>query len=62
MQSFWRIWAKALGEKSGASDEEADQVAVVRTKLVLFTIVLGLYTAVTNTVIIMGVWRHWDHP
>ena len=49
---FWRIWAKALGDKSGASDSEADKVAIIRTCIVLCYII-------TNFFIIAGVIRHW---
>ena len=49
---FWRIWAKALGEKAGASDTEADRVALIRTIIVLSYII-------TNCFIIAGVIRHW---
>jgi hypothetical protein len=49
---MWRLWAKALGEKSGKSDQEADIVAIIRTAIV------GCYT-VTNCFIIAGVIRHW---
>lgn len=49
---LWRLWAKALGEKSGATDREADSVALVRTVIVLTYIV-------TNLFIIAGVIRHW---
>jgi hypothetical protein len=52
MNQFWRIWAKALGEKSGSSNEEADKVALVRTLIVLCYVI-------TNFVIIAGVIRHW---
>ena len=48
----WRLWAKALGEKSGTTDEEADRVAIIRTIIVLGYIV-------TNMFIIAGVIRHW---
>jgi len=48
----WRIWAKALGEKSGNSDVEADQIACIRTLIVLIYIV-------TNFFIIASVIRHW---
>jgi hypothetical protein len=48
----WRIWAKALGEKTGATDSEADKVALVRTFIVLTYII-------TNIFIIAGVVRHW---
>ena len=49
---FWRIWAKALGEKSGATNEEADRIALIRTLIVLCYIV-------TNMFIVAGVIRHW---
>lgn len=52
MKQFWRVWAKALGEKSGRDDLEADRVALVRTLIVLFYVV-------TNFFIIAGVIRHW---
>lgn len=50
---MWRIWAKALGEKAGASDREADKIAIVRT------IILMLYL-ITNSFIVAGVIRHWN--
>jgi hypothetical protein len=49
---MWRIWAKALGEKTGKSDKEADRVAVIRTLIVLAYLV-------TNAFIVAGVIRHW---
>ena len=52
LHKFWRLWAKSLGEKTGASNQEADQVALVRT-IVLLTYI------VTNCFIIAGVIRHW---
>lgn len=48
----WRLWAKALGQKEGKSDQEADRIAMVRTVIVAFYIV-------TNCFIIAGVIRHW---
>jgi len=53
VRHLWRIWAKALGEKTGATDQEADGVAGVRTVIVLIYII-------TNFVIIAGVVRHWN--
>ena len=50
--NFWRIWAKALGEKAGSSDAEADRIACIRTLIVLSYVL-------TNTFIIAGVIRHW---
>lgn len=49
---MWRLWAKALGEKNGKSDREADKVAVIRTLIIISYIL-------TNMFIIAGVIRHW---
>jgi len=52
IRSVWRIWAKALGEKAGNTDQEADRIAWIRTAIVLTYII-------TNCFIIAGVIRHW---
>lgn len=52
MKKFWRLVAKALGEKSGKTDEEADQIACIRATIVLTYII-------TNCFIVAGVIRHW---
>jgi hypothetical protein len=52
LKSFWRIWAKSLGEKASEDNCEADKVAFVRTLIVLFYIV-------TNMFIIAGVIHRW---
>jgi hypothetical protein len=52
-KSFWRIWAKALGEKADPDNCEADKVAIARTFIVLCYIL-------TNIVIVAGVIRHWN--
>lgn len=49
---MWRLWAKALGEKVGKDDKEADKVAIIRTLIVLCYIL-------TNIFIVAGVIRHW---
>lgn len=49
---MWRLWAKALGEKSSSNDREADRIALIRTVIVLCYVV-------TNLFIIAGVIRHW---
>jgi hypothetical protein len=49
----WRLWAKALGEKAGKNEKEADVVAFIRT------IILFSYIA-TNAFIVAGVIRHWN--
>jgi hypothetical protein len=51
-RNIWRLWAKALGEKSGTTDREADRIAVIRTVIVLCYVI-------TNLFIIAGVVRHW---
>jgi hypothetical protein len=52
MKEVWRLWAKAVGEKAGNDDSEADKIAIIRTAIILFYIV-------TNAFIIAGVIRHW---
>jgi hypothetical protein len=52
MRNIWRIWAKALGEKAGKTDVEADRIACIRTIIVLIYVI-------TNFVIVAGVIRHW---
>jgi len=53
LQRTWRLWAKALGEKAGNTDKEADRIACIRTAIVL------TYT-ITNCFIVAGVIRHWN--
>jgi len=53
IKKIWRIWAKALGEKSGSTDSESDRIACIRTLIVLSYII-------TNCFIIAGVIRHWN--
>ena len=50
---MWRIWAKALGEKYGKTDREADTIAGIRTLIFISYLV-------TNLFIISGVVRHWN--
>lgn len=52
VNNMWRLWAKALGEKSGSTDKEADAIAIVRTIIVVIA-------TLTNLVIVAGVIRHW---
>ena len=51
---MWRIWAKALGEKYGRNDREADIIASIRTLIFISYLV-------TNCFIVSGVIRHWDN-
>mgnify|MGYP003334562782 CR=1 FL=1 len=52
MRRLWRIWAKALGDKSGATDREADYIAIVRS------VIVGL-NFITCLFIIAGVIHNW---
>lgn len=54
IERLWRLWAKALGEKSGKTDQESNQIACIRTVIVLSYII-------TNCFIVAGVIRHWNH-
>jgi hypothetical protein len=52
VKNLWRLWAKALGEKTGSSDDESDRIACIRTAIVACYVI-------TNMFIIAGVIRHW---
>jgi hypothetical protein len=53
--NLWRIVSKSLGEKSGKTDKEADQVSLIR--LIMF---LSIF--ITNSFIIYGVTRTHHFP
>lgn len=53
MKRFWYIWAKALGDKSGADDKTADYIACIRTLIVLVYIV-------TNCLISANIIKRWN--
>lgn len=53
MIKLWRLIAKALGEKSGSTDQEADAIAVIR--LLMFLSIL-----ITNCFIVANAIRHWN--
>lgn len=50
---MWRRWAKALGQKEGSTDKEADCIAIIRTSILLTYLI-------TNFFIVGGVIRHWN--
>lgn len=50
---MWRIWCKALGEKQGKNNKEADKVAIIRT-------IIFITYLFTNLFICAGVIRHWN--
>lgn len=51
--NLWRLLAKALGEKSGKTNQEADQIAALR--LMMFLSIL-----ITNCFIVANTLRHWN--
>ena len=53
IRKAWRIWAKALGQKDGRNNREADTIAGIRT------FILVAYM-VTNIAIVANAVRHWD--
>jgi hypothetical protein len=54
LRRYWRLWARALGDKAGKTTKEADIVAAIRSVIVLIYII-------TNFVIVAGVIRHWNN-
>ena len=50
---MWRLWCKALGEKSSNCNREADRIAFVRTLIFLTYLV-------TNIAIVANAIRHWN--
>ena len=48
-KKYWRIWAKAMGEKASKDNTEADKVAFIRTIIVLLNCVCAIFI-MTNIV------------
>lgn len=54
-KTLWRLVAKSLGEKSGSTDREADQVAMIR-------MVMFLSIFITNAFIVYNALRTHHFP
>lgn len=52
-KTVFRLVAKALGEKSGKNNKEADKIAFIR--LLMFLSIL-----ITNCFIVANTIRHWN--
>ena len=52
MKTFWRLWARALGEKVGEDNKKADKVAWLRTFIILEAII-------TNILISINILLNW---
>lgn len=46
--SFWRIWCKAIGDKSGKNDSDSDKIALVRTLFLVFPVMITNFFIVIN--------------
>ena len=46
MKNLWRLWAQALGEKSGESDSEADAIAMFHTLLILQGVITNILISI----------------
>ena len=40
---MWSIWAKALGSKAFDDNDKADKVAIVRSCIVIFELIVGVF-------------------
>jgi len=43
---FWKLWARALGEKVGEDNRRADRVAWIRTFIVLQAIICNIFIVI----------------
>ena len=59
--NFWRILAKSLGEKSGKTDKEADQVAFVRLLITLQILITNFFIIGGVIVNVSSIIHHWNH-
>jgi hypothetical protein len=48
IRKMWRLWAKALGEKDGVNNSEADKIAIIRTVLVLVNFITCFFIIAGN--------------
>ena len=46
MKKLWRLWAKALGEKIGEDDKEADRIARFRTLIILQAVITNILISI----------------
>ena len=47
-KKYWRLWAKAIGEKEGTTDAEADRIAMIRTVIVLVNFITCFFIIAGN--------------
>jgi hypothetical protein len=39
---MWKLWCKALGEKATSNDKEADKIALIRSFLIIQSIITNI--------------------
>ena len=44
--SFWKTWARALGEKIGEDSRRADRVAWIRTFIVIQAVICNIFIVI----------------
>lgn len=52
--NMWRLWAKAIGEKEGRTDKEADKIAIIRTLIMIQLVVTNGFIVAGNVKNIWG--------
>ena len=53
MKKYWRLWARALGEKIGTTKREADAVARFRTFIVIQAVITNILIAINIIISLM---------
>ena len=43
---MWKLWARALGEKIGENNAQADKVAWIRTLIILQAIITNMFISI----------------
>jgi hypothetical protein len=46
MKRFWKYWARALGEKVGESNKDADKVALFRTIIIAQAVITNILISI----------------
>jgi len=42
-KKYWRLWAKAMGEKASKENREADKIAFIRTIIILLNCTCAIF-------------------
>ena len=58
--TLWRIVAKALGEKAGKNNAEADRIAIIRLLIMLQILITNFFIIFNAVVNVAYIQKHWD--